>query len=194
MSNIENLVSKIMQDGDAKAKAIIDDANAVAEKLIKAKADAANAQSDQIIQSAKLEAARTKAQIIEGKKLSIRDSKLLAKQAVIDKTFAQAIEELKQLSEADYTAFLERYLLSLGVAGDEALVLPKRYQDIDLKAINAKLKAKNLKGELTLLEDGKEIDGGFILVKDGIENNNTFESLLDYYRAELEMMVIENLF
>ncbi len=194
MSNLDNLVSKIIDDSNKKAKAIIDEANLNAAKIVNTKVEAANAQSEQILSNAKLEAQRTKEQIVAGKRLEIRDSKLLAKQDVIENSFKLAVESMKKMSKEDFAAFLERYLLKLPIHGDEQIIVPKRYEDIDINKINSKLAQNNTLGKLSILKDVKEIDGGFILVREGIENNNTYESLLDYYRAELETAVVENLF
>ncbi len=194
MSNLEALIDKITQDCNTKAQSILDAANANAQKLIQEKVDAANAKKEQILNAAQTEAAREKEQIIAGQKLSIRDKKLKAKQDVIDQAFAMAVAKLKELPEAEYAKFLEGYLLYLGISGDETLILPKRYGSVNIAAINDKLKAKGLKGELTVDKDGRDIEGGFILTKGGIENNNTYEALLDYYREELEVLVVENLF
>lgn len=193
-ANLNNLVSKIAEDSKAKAKTVIDDANAAAKKIIQEKKDAAGAQRDEILQNAKLEAARAKDQIIAGKKLSIRDNKLKAKHDVVTKAFNIALDKLKKLPENEFAAFLERYLLAMDIAGDEEIFLPKRYQNVDINAVNGKLQEAGRKGELTVRKDGKSIDGGFILFRGGIENNNTYESLLDFYRAELESMVAGNLF
>lgn len=193
-TNLNNLIAKITEDSKTKAKAVIDDANVQAKAIVKAKKDEANAQREQILQSAKLEASREKEQIIAGQKLSLRDAKLKAKQVIIDRTFTMAVEKLKKLPENDFAAFLERYLLTMDIVGIEEVVLPKRYQNADMNAINGKLKEAGRKGELTVRKNGKSIDGGFILYRGGVENNNTYESLLDFYRAELEVTVAKNLF
>ena len=59
--------------------------------------------------------------------------------------------------------------------------------------INAELKAKGLKGEIKISETIGSFRGGFI-EKGGVEINNTFESLVDSLKDQLEFEVAKVLF
>ncbi len=195
MSNLENLVSKIVEDSNNKAQEIIHEANEQANKILNEKINDANTKKEQILNTAKIEAEREKEQIIAGNRLQIRDKKLNAKQEIIEKALKEAAVNLKQLSADDYQKFLEEQLLSLNLKGDEVLILPAQYKDIDISAINQKLEERQQKGNLSVdKEGGRDIDSGFIILREGVENNNTFESLLEYYRTELETVIVSNLF
>ena len=60
--------------------------------------------------------------------------------------------------------------------------------------INTELKAKGLKGEIKISETIGSFRGGFILEKGGVEINNTFESLVDSLKDQLEFEVAKVLF
>ena len=60
--------------------------------------------------------------------------------------------------------------------------------------INTELKAKRLKGEIKISETIGSFRGGFILEKGGVEINNTFESLVDSLKDQLEFEVAKVLF
>jgi len=63
-----------------------------------------------------------------------------------------------------------------------------------LNEINSQLEKEDMKGSLTYAERSAQISGGFILARDGIENNNSFEVLLSMQREELEARVADILF
>ena len=50
------------------------------------------------------------------------------------------------------------------------------------------------KGELKLSNETRDIKGGFILEKNGIEVNNTFEALVNSLKEDLEYEVANVLF
>ncbi len=193
MSNLDNLVSKIVADSEDAAKKIIESANVKADEITTQYINEAQAERDRIISEAKFEAEKTKEQIILGKKLEIRDDNINAKQEMIDFVFNNALIELNGMDKKDYLKFLYRALRRLDLDGDE-LILPKKYEITDLDELNAHLKEHNRNGNLKLHDGERDINGGFVLVKNGIENNYTFEAMVNYYRYELEGSIIKTIF
>jgi V/A-type H+-transporting ATPase subunit E len=82
----------------------------------------------------------------------------------------------------EFAGFLTERLAKLKLSG-EAIILPARYGIEKLEQEG-----------VAVSKGGRAISGGFILVKDGIEQNNTFEALLGYYRDELEGEVLKILY
>lgn len=185
MSGLDNIIKKITEDASLKSmhikKESEEQANAKADSVIaetnKAKAD--------IISEAKTEAVRLKEQLIVGKNLEIRNNKLAAKQQMIDKVFDESLNKLNNMSEDEYMKFLNGYISSAEITDNCEIILPEKYQNLDVKKLNPLI---------SLYSGSRKIDGGFILVSGGIEQNNTFEALIDYYRNELEQDVIQKLF
>jgi len=66
------------------------------------------------------------------------------------------------------------------LSGHEEVILPDKYKNI---SVNVKIS-----------EEQRKISGGFILKTRDMEKNNTFESLLHYYRDDVEELVTQNLF
>ena len=81
---------------------------------------------------------------------------------------------------------------------DEVLILnEKGLKIIDasvLSEINNELASKGKKGAITLSNERGSFQGGFILEKDGIQINNTFEALVNSLKEELEFEVAKKLF
>lgn len=193
MSTLENLTGKILSDSEAKAKEILDDANAEAARIVREQVAEAESLKEKILADAKVQAAREEEQIVVGKTLAVRDENLGAKQRMLDKVFAEALRRLHAMPQEQFMKFLTGYLAALDLDGEE-LILPAERRPADIAEINAALQKAGKKGNLTLSQEDRRIGGGFILAKGGIEQNNTFEALVAYYRYELEGEVIAALY
>lgn len=187
MSNVDNLITKIMSDSREKAAQITEEAQKEAERIISEAVEEGEKEKNAILVAAREEAQRNKELAITKKNIEMRDQKLAAKQQIINEVFQNASEKLHNLSSDQYVGFLESYLHAIGITGGEEVIVPEKYGSVAQK-ING-----NLKGKLTMRTSG-EIDGGFILIKSGMENKNTIEALFDYYRDEIEKIVSDNLF
>ncbi|PWX09143.1 V-type ATP synthase subunit E [Clostridium perfringens] len=197
MSNLNNLTSKILNDAEEKKKYILADAEAQKDKIISKKTNRAEADKEEIITKANIEAEVKKARIISNAKLSVRNDMLRAKQDVISKVFNEAIENLQNLSNGDYKYYVISTLDSLELEGTEVIIINEKDKDIFsnefLEALNKELESKGKKGSITLNMEGK-FNGGFILDRNGIQINNTFEALINSLRGELEFEVNKVLF
>lgn len=190
MSNLGNLTSKILAESKEKAKEIVDAAKAEAEVKIARETAAVQTEADKLIADAKVEAQLTAERIVQGKTLAIRDENLGAKRQMLDKVFADALTKLNNMPEDEYMDFLKGYLSKLDLAGQTVLV-PAKYGKLFKETILSKL--ISLFSGLHI-EQSDAVDGGFVLVKNGIEQNHTFSALLDYYRYELESEVLKILY
>ncbi|MBZ9636218.1 V-type ATP synthase subunit E [Clostridium sp. FP1] len=198
MSNLENLSSKIVEDASIKAEAILKEAKDNGASMIESKVKGAKELEVQMLEKAKIEAITVKQRIISNAKLTVRNEKLVAMQKMIDKVFAKSLENLLVMGENEYLELVKKYLLSMPIAGDEEIILPGKYKSIVsedyLSQINTGLKAVGKIGEIKLSDQPRDINSGFIVLKNGIEINNTFESLVNSLRAELEPEIVEELF
>lgn len=195
MSNLDNLVAKILADSQAKAKEITDAAKREADAKIAEEVRAATAEGEKIAADAHIEAERTAAQIVQGKTLAIRDGNLGAKREMLDKVFAEALNRLNDMPKEEYLAYLSEYLSKLELNGEE-IILPAKYGIASIDEINHKNKLSAIFGKHlnVKLRTDRVIDGGFVLVKEGIEQNHTFEALIGYYRDDLEGEVLKILY
>ncbi|MDR2932359.1 MAG: V-type ATP synthase subunit E [Oscillospiraceae bacterium] len=192
MSGLDNLTSKIIKDAQARALEITDAADAQAKAIVaEAEAEAAK-EKDRILADADTEAAHAAEQITLGKTLAIRDENLEAKQQMLDKVFTAVMDSLNAMDQAAFEKFLIAHLTALDPDGEE-LILPERFS-IGIDKINAALKEAGKKGNLVMSAEKRAISGGFILCKNGIEQNNTFESLVNFHRYDLESDVLKMLY
>lgn len=198
MSNINNLTSKILNDAEERKESILKEANEEKAKIVSKKEALAKSEEATMVEKAKTEAKTAKERIISGAELKSRNEKLTAKQAVIDKVFENSIEKLCKMSDQEIKEFIKNKIVNADIVGDETIILNEKGNKLVdanlLKEINSELLAKGKKGELTISKEVRNFKGGFILEKDGIEINNTFEDLVNSERDDLEFEVAKVLF
>lgn len=197
MSSIDRLTSKIIEDAEAKAKAIIDEARAKEEILINSKVEEAEVQRKAILQKAEEEAKTRGERVISNAELQVRNMKLKIKQEVLDKVFTEALEKLSKISYEKTLQFIKDGILSAKLTSEVELVLGEGTFEITeefIKDINSSLENLDTKGRVKLSLQRRKIKGGFILSSNGVEINNSFDALIKNAREELEAEVANILF
>ena len=195
MSNIESLTSKILEDSDIKAKALIEEAKLEEKSILDKKKREAEIESKIIIDKAEVEAKIRAERVISNAEIQVRNMKLEAKQKVLDRVFTEALERLSVISKDNTIEFIKKTILSSEIQGNEELILGENIASDDFVAkINSYLKELGRKGELKLSTDKRNIKGGYIVSKNGIEINYTFDALVKLMRDELEAEVAGILF
>jgi V/A-type H+-transporting ATPase subunit E len=182
MSNLENLVQKILDDAKKEADLIIEEANKKKEEIISSRIKEANEKKEKILEKASREADMIKDRIISNAELSARDERLKAKQQVMDRVFELAKERLRNLNEQDFIKFIKGKLESMALDGSEVLVLPEYMKE----------KVKSL--GLPVIVSDESVESGFLIKTNNIVLNYSFDSLVDFLREELEGEIAAKLF
>lgn len=198
MSNLNNITSKILKDAQEKSEKTIAIANEEKDSIISKKINNAKVLESEIAKKAEIEAKSRKERILSAAKLKVRNNKLSAKQNIIESIFEESIHKLCEVSKEEFISFVNNSILSIGVDGDETLILNedgiKIIDETFIKELNKDLNVKGINGNIKLSPKTREFKGGFILEKNGIEMNNTYEALIDSLRDELELEVAGVLF
>ena len=198
MANLENLTSKILQDAKAQSEEITRNAEQEKAKIISKKVAEADEIASSGLEKAKAEAATRKERIISNAHLKARNKKLEAKGEVIDAVFNKAVETLNNLDSNTVLTYFKDAILSMDIEGDESIIVNEKTKNVItdsfVNEVNAELSKQGKKGELKLSNETRDIKGGFILEKNGIEVNNTFEALVNSLKEDLEYEVANVLF
>ena len=195
MSNISNLTSKILEDAEDKKTSILNDANEQRDKIIAKKEEEASAEEKLILERAERDAAARKERIISGAELNSRNEKLAAKQKVINSVFESSVEALCNLSNEELKDFVTDSILNSGIEGNQNLILNEEGAKVITTEVLNEIKNKlNSKATITLSSEKRNFKGGFILEKDGIEINNTYEALVSSIKDDLSLKVAQVLF
>lgn len=195
MASINNLTSKIIEDAEDKKEVILSEAEKESKKIFTKKAEEAKAAEKIIIEKAEREAVSRKERIISNAHLQVRNEKLKAKQEIISEVFEEAIKSLCSLKEEDLIEFVKDFILNSGITGEQKIILNNEGRKIIsnavLSEINKELKPK---ANIILSEEIRNFKGGFILEKESIEINNTFEALVHSLKDDLSQEVARKLF
>lgn len=143
------------------------------------------------------EAAAMQDRMLRMGELESKKDLLSSKRELVSDAFDRAIGLLYALPDKEKKEFFLKQILSLA-AGDEALVPADRsrqlFDEHFILEINEALKNSGKNGLIRLSHDNSVFGTGFILQKNGIEINCTFEALVNSKRLELEGKVAKILF
>lgn len=194
----ERICRRILTDARSQAEAIAAEAAQKSDLILAEAQKEAEKRREQILERAQKEAEELKRRILGMAQLDARKEMLAAKQELINEAFRQALEALSNLDDSTYFAVLRRMLLNAIKTGDEVVILSPRDKakipEEFWKDLKKELSASGRAGELTVSEGDAEISGGFILQSGGVEINNSFSSLLEMQKDELEVEVAALLF
>lgn len=196
MRGIEKIAAQIIGEGQEKKTVI--------EKEIQQKIDELNAKADEEIkvelQRIEEDTIREESTLEELAELAAqqkrRQAALSAKQEVIGKIINEAYDRLLKLDDERYFAVIKK-MLEDNVLSEKGEIIfsardrqrmPKDFEDV-IKNV-----AFEKGGELVMSDEVRNIDGGFVLVYGGIEENCTFKAMLEASREELHDMVNGKLF
>ena len=102
------------------------------------------------------------------------------------------------MSPEEFDKFVKNTILSLDIDGDEEIIINtkdrEKLSDKFIVELNKLLVANGKLGKLKFNVKSYDIDGGFIISKNGIEINNSFEELVNSLKYELEYEVGKMLF
>lgn len=198
MSNLQNLTSRIIKESELKAEKIINEANNKKEETINKKREEANKISTSMLLNAQNESKSLIERAISKAELEARNKKLIARQTVLNKVFEEAENKLKKMNHEVYQQFMTNVILSLDIDGDEEIIMStddkaKLPKDFILN-LNNELNNNGKFGNLKFSNDERNLSGGFIISKGGIEINNSFKAMITSLRDELEYGVNKILF
>lgn len=193
MNGIERILQRIEAEAQAERDGILNAAREEAEQI----RSRYQAQAEQ--EAAEQEAKRQRAaeeqeeRLISVAQMEARKTLLAAKQALVEQAYSQALEKLRSLSEAERVSVLADLLARASSNGrEEVIVSPEDHAHVGRAAVEAANAASGLR--LTLSEETRPIQGGFILRDGSIEMNCTFDTLVRLQRTETAGMVAKKLF
>ncbi|AEE95830.1 V-type ATP synthase subunit E [Mahella australiensis] len=198
MAGIDSIIRRIEDDARDKAEQILNDARVEADDIVDAARKKAHDIESSILSEAESDAAEVKRRMHMAAQLRMRKDILAAKQEMIDKAFEQALQRIEAMDAEHYNQYIKRWILSSDIDGDEEIIISAadrgRITPEFIALINEELKAAGKIGSMFLSEEHRDIRGGFVLRKGGIEINSSVEALVRMDRDELESDIARALF
>lgn len=197
MTGLDKILAQIRQDADAAAKATLDEAKKQADEILQKAEAEGEAQAKKIAEEGEAQAADVISRANSAAALMKRRALLEEKQKMIDEVINEAKRSLYQLPDKEYFGLLLKMAVRFAQKGEKGQIVfserdAKRLPTDFMQEINKELTHKG--AELTLSPPSAAVDGGFILVYGGIEENCTFEALFESEREMLQDKVHAVLF
>jgi len=197
MPGAEKLKEKILSDARKTADASRASARREAEEILAKAREDAQAAHDELVRKAEFEAGENEKRMLSNAHIEGRMTRLAGKQRIIDEVFEKAVKSLCDKPDGEYEALLAR-MIADSASGREQLILSgydkKRISAGFVDGVNAALAAKGKQAGLTLSEDERPIEGGFVLLDGQVEINNSFKSIVKANKDGLELAAVKMLF
>lgn len=194
MNGIEKITARIAEDGKAENDALLAQARAQAAEIAAKYQAEAKAAADEILEHGRKSAEARARHLDSTAQMECRKAVLAAKQDVIEEAFQAAHKKLLDLPQAEYVAFLAGLAAQASVTGKEKLIFSADDRAQVGKDVVAAANKKLPAGALTLAEETRPMDGGFILSDGAVEVNCTFDTLIRLQRGALAGEVAKALF
>ena len=198
MNGIEKISARILADAEAEAAAIRAQAE---EKAAQIRAEYDRKLEDEQ-QRLTLEAQNEAQKQLErgqgAARMAARRQVLEKKQALVDKAFRTAEQQLLSLPEADYTRLCAQLAAQASVTGSETLIFSDadraRVGEAAAALANELLVKAGRPAKLTLDSETRPMRGGVVLKNGLVETNCSIGTLVDGLRPELSGKVAGRLF
>lgn len=184
MNGIEKLTQQINAQAQAEIDAVMAQAQADADAVAADYTRRADAAAAEIRAKGEANAAQREERLLSMAAMEGRKQLLAAKQEMLDRAFALALDKLCELPDEEYVALLTQLVVS-AASGSEQLIFSQRDRTRVGKAVVTAANEALANGALTLSEQTRPIRGGVILSSGRVEINCSFEALIRMKRGEI---------
>lgn len=196
MSGLDKMKVRILEDAQSTAAEITEKARSEAEAAVQAAREAAEAEAARIIEKAEHGVSDHARKVESSMGMQRKQAVLAAKQEVISEVLEEAYRTVMDLDDEQYFKLVEKLLEKHVLSGDGEICFSAK----DLKRMPEGFKEKAAGiaaakgGSLKISDRPAEMDGGFLLVYGGIEENCTIRAVFDAGREEMSDRVNRMLF
>ena len=222
MEGIEKITAKIAQDAQAEIAKLAAETDEKVKAIQTNAAAQAQEEANEIVERGRNAAGERLQRLQSAAQMERRKLELAAKQEILDEAFALALNKLCTLPEKEYVALLTKLALEASTSGKERLIFSQKDRAAVVTAANEALvkeRSPALPEEvtkskvgafvdklvhnttavvtgtgLTLSEETRDIQGGFVMVDGDVEINCAFETLVRLQREQMEKKVADELF
>lgn len=196
MSGLDKMKARILEEAQQSAAEILEKAQKDSEAALASAREAADVRAAEIEKRAEREAAEYEKRAEASIDMRRKRAYLEAKQEVIHSVIQTAYEKVLNLDSEAYFALLEKMLEKYILPGEGVICFAKRDLDRMPEGFSGKVKtaAAAKGGSLVLSPEPAELDGGFLLVYGGIEENCGIKAIFDSMKEELSDQVNRMLF
>lgn len=196
MSGLDKMKSRILEEAEQSAQEIIAKAQADAEAAVTAAEKQARAEAEKIREKAGRDAGEYAKRAASSSDMRRKQAFLAARQDVISAVLGKAYDAVLTLEEEDYFGLLEKLLEKYVLPEEGEICFSQRDLDRMPEGFAGRIRtiAVEKGGSLSVSREPRNIDGGFLLVYGGIEENCTIKAVFSSKREELSDRVNRLLF
>jgi len=198
MNGIEKLVAHLIGDAENEIAAIQAESVAACAALLKTYEKRAQEEEWKLLIAGKQAADERTKRMANLAASEAKRHVSTFKEELVDLAFAQAKEQILNLSEREYISFLAKCAAGAAKTGKEQLLFSAKDRNLYGKqvtqAANELLERSGKEAQLTMGQGTQEIEGGVILTDGQVEANCSIEALMDLFREAHVASVAERLF
>ncbi|MCI9375593.1 MAG: hypothetical protein HFF85_04230 [Oscillibacter sp.] len=193
MNGIDKITQRIEADAQTEIDRVLADARDEAAKIAAKYKAQADAEAADLAAKNRKAAAEREERLAGTAQMEARKALLAAKQEMVEKAYALALEKLCAMPAEKYADVLAGLLAEACSSGNEEVIFSPEDQK---KAGKAAVEKANKNGgkKLTLSKETRPIKGGFILRSGNVEVNCAFDTLVRLQKAETAGAVAKKLF
>lgn len=189
MNGLIQILAKIEEDSLLEVNKIKEDGKKQAEKIIADAVNSANAEAEIIAANADKKTSQMLENAKSGCDVLLKRAEVAAKSEVVAECIKSAAAQLKAMDDHKYFDAVKKLILKYYHQNEQGKLLMnskdiKRMPKSFLKDINKHLKKQN--AELILAKNPADIDSGFVICYGGVEENCTFDSLIEEKKDEIK--------
>lgn len=196
MSGLENMKRQILDEANHSAEEQISKARTKAEEILREAREQMEEQSAVMAKKSEDETKDYAQRIASSSEMQRKQALLQAKQEVIQEVLEKAYQQILHLEPETYFEMLQK-MLELYVLPQDGILY---FSEEDLKRMPQGFEnvieqtAQKKGGHLVVSKEPKDMDGGFVLVYGGIEENCTIRTMFHTKQDELSDVVQKILF
>lgn len=194
MSDFNVLVNKIIEDAQVAKQNIINKAKEETDKIVSKKIEDANELKKKLLEKAHVDGKELKEKLISKSELKVRNNILLSKRKILDEVFEKALIKLSNLDSEKFIKYIVNTLKELDMTGEYTMLVPEKYVEYEKQILEEVNNLSNIGFKIIEVKKKEEMNGGFILEKDGVFVNYSFKLLVEFIREQIEFEILTLLF
>lgn len=196
MTGLDKMISQILEEAQSLAKEKEAKAAKEADAIREEAAEETKKQTEAIAQKAEKDVLDYQTRLKSADEQKRRTALLAAKQEIIAEVIEAAYQKSCSMESEDYFETIRTMLGKYALSQEGEILFSEKdlaRMPKDFPAEIARI-AKEKGGSLTVSKETKSMEGGFVLLYNGIEENCSFRAIFDARRDELQDQVNRVLF
>ena len=193
MNGIDKIIQRIEADAQAELDRVLNAAKEQAEEITELYRSRAEAEAAELRARNEKNAAEREERLVSSAQMEVRKASLAAKQQMLDKAYALALDKLCSMPDAQYIETVAELLIQAAPRGAGKVIFASGEKE-RIGAAAVAMANEKLDGQLTVAEETRPIRGGFILADGRVEVNCSFDTLVRLQKNETAGAVAKILF